>query len=117
MTVDLPAERRTGAILGKSALALDEDGFLVDPLLWSEQVGRIIAEMSGIGPLQPEHWAVVYFLRDHYMRLGAIPPMRRICRSSALSRRDMKRLFGNCLEVWRIAGLPNPGEEAKSYMG
>jgi len=105
------------ADLEKSALLFDEDGFIVDPALWSEQIGHYIAEIRGIGPLNNDHWTVLRFLRDHYLRLGAIPPMRRICRNSALSRNDIKSLFGCCLEVWRIAGLPNPGEEAKSYMG
>jgi tRNA 2-thiouridine synthesizing protein E len=99
------------------ALLLDEDGFLFDPLLWSEHTGQILADLRGIGRLKREHWAVIHYVRDRYLRLGAIPPMRRICRSSALSRRDIKGMFGSCLEVWRIAGLPNPGEEAKSYMG
>jgi len=116
MTGNLTDEHCAGATPERHALVFDEDGFLVDPLLWSEQMGRAIAEIRGIGPLQTGHWAVLYFVRDRYLRLGAIPPMRRICRSSALSRKDMKALFGGCLEVWRIAGLPNPGEEAKAYM-
>jgi dissimilatory sulfite reductase related protein len=117
MTSHLTAEQGMRAGLKKSALLFDEDGFIVDPALWSEQTGRYIAEIRGIGPLNSDHWTVLHFLRDRYLRLGAIPPMRRICRSSALSRNDIKSLFGSCLEVWRIAGLPNPGEEAKSYMG
>jgi tRNA 2-thiouridine synthesizing protein E len=33
-----------------------------------------------------------------------------------LGKYAVDRLFGGCREAWRIAGLPNPGEEAKSYM-
>ena len=117
MTSNFTAEPQAWTCLEKSPLVFDEDGFLVDPAFWTEQTACIIAETRDIGPLQSDHWAVLHFLRDHYSRLGAIPPMRRICRHSALSRKDIKRLFGNCLEVWRIAGLPNPGEEAKAYMG
>ena len=101
----------------ESTLLFDEDGFLVDPMLWTESVGHHIAETRDIGPLQAAHWQILHFLRDRYLRLGAMPPMRRICRDSALSKKDIKALFGSCLEVWRIAGLPNPGEEAKAYMG
>ena len=117
MTTILTAERGARTSPEKSALNFDEDGFLVDPLLWSEQTSLIIAEIRGIGPLGSDHWTVLRFLRDRYLRLGAIPPMRSICRNSALSRKDIKALFGNCLEAWRVAGLPNPGEEARSYMG
>ena len=117
MSGNLTAEQGLRANLKERALVFDEDGFLVDPNLWSEQTGHYIAAIRGIGPLQMEHWKLLHFLRDRYLRLGAIPPMRSICRNSALSRKDIKNLFGSCLEVWRIAGLPNPGEEAKAHMG
>lgn len=117
MSGNLTAELGVRASRKESALVFDEDGFLIDPTLWSEQTGQYIAAIRGIGPLQKEHWKVLRFLRDRYLRLGAIPPMRRVCRNSALSRKEIKSLFGNCLEVWRIAGLPNPGEEAKAHMG
>jgi len=117
MSSNLTAEQGVRASLKAFSPVFDEDGFLADPDLWTEQIGRNIAELRGIRPLQSKHWVVLHYLRDRYLRLGAIPPMRRICRSSAMSREDIKSLFGNCLEVWRIAGLPNPGEEAKSYMG
>lgn len=97
-------------------LRFDEDGFLIDYQAWTEETGRVIAELDGIGPLGSSHWAVIHYIRDRFLRFGAIPPMRRVCRASALGRHDIKELFGSCRQVWRIAGLPNPGEEAKSYM-
>ncbi len=97
-------------------LGFDEDGFLLDTEHWDDQVAERLAELEGVAPLQGGHWRVIRFVRDRYLRLGAIPPMRRICRSSELSRSEVKSLFGGCLQVWRIAGLPNPGEEAKTYL-
>jgi TusE/DsrC/DsvC family sulfur relay protein len=97
-------------------ILFDEDGFFLDPETWNERAAELVAEQDGIGPLQSAHWAVINFVRDRYLRLGAIPPMRRICRSSALQRHQVKALFGSCREVWRLAGLPKPGEEAKAYM-
>ncbi|MCG8426112.1 MAG: TusE/DsrC/DsvC family sulfur relay protein [Chromatiales bacterium] len=94
----------------------DDEGFLLDPAEWSEEVAVILAEMEGVGELTAEHWAVIKVLRDLYLRLGALPPMRRICRNSAVSRTRVKELFGGCRQVWRIAGLPHPGEEALTYM-
>ncbi|MCP3871264.1 MAG: TusE/DsrC/DsvC family sulfur relay protein [Gammaproteobacteria bacterium] len=99
-----------------SYLCFDEDGFMVDPSVWTEEAALFIAKVDGIGTLHEEHWQVIRFLRDRYLRLGAIPPMRHICRSSMMTRKDINRLFGSCAQIWRIAGLPNPGEEAKSYM-
>jgi tRNA 2-thiouridine synthesizing protein E len=97
-------------------LSFDDDGFLLDPKLWNEGAAKMIAQIDGIGDLTTEHWAVIRVLRDLYLRLGAIPPMRRICRDSALSRDQVKGLFGSCRQVWRIAGLPHPGDEALAYM-
>jgi tRNA 2-thiouridine synthesizing protein E len=99
-----------------ASLGFDEDGFLCDAAVWDDRVAERLAELEGVAPLQAAHWRVKRFVRDRYLRLGAIPPMRRICRSSELSRSEVKTLFGGCLQVWRIAGLPNPGEEAKSYL-
>ena len=93
----------------------DEYGFLVAPELWSENVAAFIAELDGIGPLGSEHWDVICFLRDRYLRLGAIPPIRNLCRGVGLSRDRLKMLFGNCRTIWRIAGLPDPGEEVRNH--
>lgn len=105
---------RNGSVL--ATLGFDEDGFLCDAESWDDRVAERLAELEGVAPLQAGHWRVIRFVRDRYLRLGAIPPMRRICRSSELSRTEVKSLFGGCLQVWRIAGLPNPGEEARAYL-
>lgn len=109
-------ELSSSAGLGGVKVQFDEDGFLIDADSWSEATSEFIAEMDGIGPLDERHWRVIRFVRDRYLRLGAIPPMRSICRSAALDKQAVKSLFGGCLQVWRIAGLPNPGEEARAYM-
>lgn len=102
--------------LHQDRLVLDEDGFLLDPTTWSRQLAETLAELEGVTRMGAAHWRVLEFVRGHYQRLGAIPPIRSICRSSELSAEEAKALFGGCLQVWRIAGLPNPGEEAKAYM-
>ncbi|TVO76608.1 TusE/DsrC/DsvC family sulfur relay protein [Sedimenticola selenatireducens] len=100
-----------------AGVRFDEDGFLLNDSIWDDQLAETLAELEGVAPLESAHWRVIHFVRDRFLRLGAIPPMRRICRSSELSKEEVKDLFGGCLQVWRIAGLPNPGEEAKAYMG
>jgi TusE/DsrC/DsvC family sulfur relay protein len=104
-----------GAVLAD--VRFDEDGFLLGNSVWDDQLAESLAALEGIAPLTSAHWRVIHFVRDRFLRLGAIPPMRRICRSSELSKEEVKNLFGGCMQVWRIAGLPNPGEEAKAYMG
>jgi TusE/DsrC/DsvC family sulfur relay protein len=97
-------------------LEFDDDGFLKDPHRWTRQAAAIIAEMDGIGPLGSDHWAIIYYLREHHLTYGSLPPMSQVCRTRHLDRNAVQRLFGGCRGAWRVAGLPNPGEEAKSYM-
>ena len=93
----------------------DEDGFLLEPSIWSEELGRDIAELDGISPLDAKHWAVIHHVRGKYYQVGGLPTIRLICRATNVTRDEIYRLFGGCREIWRVAGLPNPGEEAKAY--
>ena len=89
---------------------------LRDPHRWSMQTSRILAEVNGIGALGPDHWAIIFYLREHHLTYGSLPPMSQVCRTRGLNSSAVGRLFGGCLEAWRVAGLPYPGEEARSYM-
>jgi len=94
----------------------DEDGFLTDPHSWNRAIAQAIASLDGVGPLGQDHWAIIFYLREHHLTYGSLPPMSQVCRTSHLDRHAVRRLFGGCYQAWRIAGLPNPGEEAKAYM-
>ncbi|HEX9626949.1 MAG TPA: TusE/DsrC/DsvC family sulfur relay protein [Acidiferrobacterales bacterium] len=95
---------------------LDEDGLLLDPRTWNESVARLLAAHHGVGPLGAEHWLVIDSLRAHYARFGAAPAMIQVCKLHGHDRHWVHRLFETCLNAWRVAGLPNPGEEAKAYL-
>jgi tRNA 2-thiouridine synthesizing protein E len=95
--------------------AFDEDGFLLDHNVWTEELGRAIAEEEAVGPMTEEHWRVIAHVRNKFLTLGALPNLRLVCRATNLSKADIYTLFGGCMVIWRIAGLPNPGEEAKAY--
>jgi len=97
-------------------LRFDADGFLTEPSQWNEQVARRIAMVDGVGPLTPDHWAIIHYLREHHFTYGALPPMAQACHSHGMDKHAVQRLFGGCRRAWRIAGLPNPGDEALSYM-
>ena len=100
----------------KPALAFDEDGFLIDPSQWNKQAAKMIAAMDDIGPLGPDHWSVIYYLREHHLTYGSLPPMAQVCRTAHLGKYAVHWLFGGCRAAWRVAGLPNPGDEALTYM-
>lgn len=94
----------------------DECGFLIDSALWTEALAERLAREAGLGELTEAHWRVIHYLRAKFHALGGIPTMRRVCRDTGLSREEVHQLFGSCFRVWRVAGLPDPGEEAKAYM-
>jgi tRNA 2-thiouridine synthesizing protein E len=98
-------------------LPMDADGFIVDAELWNPGMARAIARMDDVGPLTKDHWSIIYYLREHRMTYGAIPPVSQICRTHGMDKGAVRNLFGSCREAWRVAGLPHPGEEALSYMG
>jgi tRNA 2-thiouridine synthesizing protein E len=66
--------------------------------------------------LDDKHWLLIEIIRDKYLRLGALPSMHLVCKAAGLDKRVLKQQFGGCLNLWKIAGLPNPGEEARAYM-
>ena len=94
----------------------DEDGFLVYPEMWTNELASQVAAQAELGILNKAHWNIIRFVREKYLSIGAIPPMRRICREFGYERDAVQGLFGGCTQLWKIAGLPNPGEEAKAYM-
>ncbi len=95
--------------------ALDDEGFILDPYAWEKAFSQAQAFANDI-ELHEAHWQVIELIRDKYLRLGALPPMRIICKSVGLEKQEMKKHFGSCIQLWKIAGLPNPGQEAISYM-
>jgi len=97
-------------------ISFDEDGFLPEGHPWSRSLSRTIATMDGIGPLTTQHWAIIYYLREHRLSYGALPPMSQTCRTLGMGRESVTRLFGGCREAWRVAGLENPGTEALNHM-
>jgi tRNA 2-thiouridine synthesizing protein E len=94
----------------------DAGGFLIDHHSWDEALASELARAEGVGDLGDSHWKVLHHIRDRYLSLGAIPNMRLVCRVTGIPRYEIHTLFGSCLSIWRIAGLPDPGEEAKAYL-
>ena len=93
----------------------DGDGFLIDPGSWNEELARRLAVDEGIAELSDEHWAIIHLLRDKYLN-GGLPAVSHVCHVNHFYSDCLPDLFLSVKSAWRIAGLPNPGEEAKAYM-
>ena len=96
--------------------AMDEDGLLCNSSDWDETVAVELARLVGIDSLGEEHWEVIFALRDYYHKFGVAPAMVNICHALDQDKNWVHRLFATCLNAWIVAGLPNPGEEAKTYL-
>jgi len=94
----------------------DPDGFLLDPAMWSESLADPLAPNDGLGELNELQIGLLLTLRREYAKRGSVTALSHICHLTGLSADCMQHLFPSPREAWRIAGLPNPGEEAKSYM-
>lgn len=100
-----------------SAVDFDEEGFLREPRQWSEPLAREIAANLGIPELSEAHWQFVRYLREHYLKYQNLPVMEHVSRAIGLGKDAWRTLFdGGPLQAWKIAGLPDPGIEAKTYM-
>jgi tRNA 2-thiouridine synthesizing protein E len=96
---------------------LDQAGFFQEPHAWNPSLATSLARLDGLPELTREHWQVINALREHFTRFGTAPPaFAHICARQHLGTHCVERLFRTEREVWRIAGLPDPGEEVRAYL-
>jgi dissimilatory sulfite reductase related protein len=90
---------------------LSEEGFLADPAVWTNAVAEALARKEeGIEILTEKHWAVIRFIREHYLEKGMAPMVRLMCKSTGLPLKDIYSLFpsGPAKGACKVAGLPKP---------
>ena len=95
---------------------VDENGLLKDPATWTESVARELAACDGIDELTADHWKIIHALREYYAKFGVAPAISHVCHTEGHDWHWAHDLFHTCLNAWRVSGLPDPGEEAKSYL-
>lgn len=94
-----------------SAVALNEEGFLVDPGLWNEALALALANQEeGLESLTEQHWAVLRFIRAHFLEHEAAPMVRQVCKGSGVPLKQIYDLFpgGPARGACKLAGLPKP---------
>lgn len=95
---------------GGSAVAVDTEGFLLDPKDWTPELGASIAREHGIEPLTERHWQVITFMRDTYLETGTAPSIRTLGKASGVPVKDLYGLFpkGPAKLAALIGGIPKP---------
>lgn len=91
-------------------IEVDEDGFIVDPAVWSTDLVEYVAQEEGIEALTDDHWKVINYLRDYYKQFGIAPMIRKLCKDTGFSLKEIYELFpsGPAKGACKMAGLPKP---------
>lgn len=92
-------------------IELNEEGFLVEPGLWNEELALLLAQKEeNLDQLIDEHWAVIRFIRAHYLEHQSAPMVRSMCKSTGVPLKRIYELFpgGPAKGACKLAGLPKP---------
>lgn len=93
-----------------------EQGFLVNPLDWNEDIARQLAASSNI-ELSDDHWEIILFIRRYYQQFKHLPNARVFTKAVAKefgetkgNSRYLHKLFpeGPLKYACKLAGLPKP---------
>ena len=89
---------------------VDEDGFMEKPELWNERVAMALASTEELNDLTEAHWKVVHYLRSYYQKFGIAPMIRKLCRETGFSLKEVYDLFpsGPAKGACKVAGLAKP---------
>jgi len=94
--------------------AVDDEGYLIDPLEWSEAQAEAFARQENIR-LTEDHWDAIRFMRDYYREHQVAPDARFVIwhlaeRLGPASRNKLFELFpyGYVKQACKIAGMKRP---------
>ncbi len=96
--------------LGGMEIEIDEDGFIQEPDKWNNAIAEDLAKVEAAFPMSEEHWKVVNYLRDYYLKFEIAPPIRMLCKQTGFDLKKIYALFpsGPAKGACKIAGLPKP---------
>ena len=98
------------ATLGGQEIEIDEDGFIQEPDKWNKEVAEDLAKAEKAYPMGEEHWKLVNYLRDYYVKYEIAPPVRMLVKQTGLDLKKIYELFpgGPAKGACKVAGLPKP---------
>jgi tRNA 2-thiouridine synthesizing protein E len=84
-------------------------GFLEDFETWNKRFASLLASQWDLpAGLTKEHWAIIEYLREYFVKNKNIPTLHETCKVNDLTIGKMGKLFpeGYRRGACRIAGLP-----------
>ncbi len=95
---------------GNVKIQVDEDGFMEEPEFWNEEIALALASTEAVDELTEDHWKLVNYLREYYQEFGIAPMIRKLCKKTGFSLKEVYELFpsGPAKGACKVAGLPKP---------
>ena len=95
---------------GEVKIEVDEDGFMEEPENWNEAIAEALATTEGVDELTEDHWKLVHYLRDYYLKFGIAPMIRKLCKETGFPLKKVYELFpsGPAKGACKVAGLAKP---------
>ena len=95
---------------GNVKIDVDEDGFMLEPDQWNEEVALALASTEAVTELTEEHWKLVNYLREYYQKFGIAPMIRKLCKETGFPLKKVYELFpsGPAKGACKVAGLAKP---------
>ena len=96
--------------LGSVSISVDEDGFMMEPEAWNEDVAAALATTQ----LFIMYYDDIFFsnatLSDYYLQFGVAPMIRKLCKQTGFQLKEIYELFpsGPAKGACKVAGLPKP---------
>jgi len=97
-------------VLGGTEIELDDDGFIQEPGKWTKTLAEELAKTENAYPMNENHWKIVDYLRDYYLKFGIAPPIRMVVKKTGIELKQIYKLFPSGLAkgACKVAGLPKP---------
>jgi dissimilatory sulfite reductase related protein len=96
--------------LQNQKIEVDEDGFIQKPEDWNEEIAKALAQTEDVKEMTEAHWKVVYYLRNYYQQFGIAPMVRKLCKETGFSMKEIYQLYpsGPAKGACKVAGLAKP---------
>jgi len=75
------------------SMLFDDDGYLVDPKTWREEVAVEIAKKQFEIDLGEAHWRCIRITRTYYEKWSSLPMVKTIREEAGLTTDEFERLF------------------------
>lgn len=87
----------------------DGDGYLRDMSVWTEEIGKAMAEADGF-EMTDEKWEQILKAREFYEENSAVPPIRKFAKYIGADQKEMFKqwMTGPMKPITKYGGLPKP---------